>query len=182
MYFVRLIMSHVYEALRIVKTISKTPRFRDAVYRCDRMTVEAFEQVERFIEAPDEMEMLERFRNKIGFHYDWWLSGETLRDMMEKHASDIWSYSMGSESLDWHFELADAVMDRMVVRKIFGLDECASPERTAKTEAIAVRQQEIARKFTDFASHFVRYYSRFPADFPEPRMPKAESKVRARKA
>src|SRR5271156_1036731 len=41
MYFVRLIMSHVHEALRIVKMISQIPGFRDAVYRCDRMTVAA---------------------------------------------------------------------------------------------------------------------------------------------
>jgi hypothetical protein len=67
---------------------------------------------------------------------------------------------MGTEPLDWYFELADAVMDRMIIRKIFGLDEDASQRRTVKTEAIAMRQQEIARKYTDFAAHFVRHYSK----------------------
>jgi hypothetical protein len=41
MYFVRLIMSHVHEALRIVRAISQAARLRDAVYRCDRITIAA---------------------------------------------------------------------------------------------------------------------------------------------
>jgi hypothetical protein len=162
MYFVRLTMSHVYEALRIIKIISQTPRFRAAVYECDGPTIEAFETVEQFTKSKEELDMLDNFRNKVGFHYDWSLSGETLREVADHDTTraSVWAYSMGTEPLDWHFELADAVMDRMIVRKIFGLDQDRSVERTAKTEAIAMRQQEIARKYTDFAAHFVRHHSR----------------------
>jgi hypothetical protein len=65
---------------------------------------------------------------------------------------------MGSEPLDWRFELAEAVMDRIVIREVFGLNEPRGPERTRKTEEIATRIQEISILFTNFAAHFVWHH------------------------
>ena len=82
---------------------------------------------------------------------------------MAKYFHDhVWSYSMGTDSLDWYFELADAIMERMVVRKAFGLNEPKSVERDEKLTDISVSIQEIGREFTDFAGHFVRHSSSRP--------------------
>jgi len=67
---------------------------------------------------------------------------------------------MGSEPLDWYFELAEAVMDRIMIRDVFGLKQPRGPQRTKETELIAGRLQEISITFTNFAAHFVRHYSR----------------------
>ncbi len=63
-----------------------------------------------------------------------------------------WGYSVGSTPLDWHYELGDAVMDRMVVRFVLGADEPRSPERRKKIEEIATRLDQIAFTFTNAAA------------------------------
>ena len=64
------------------------------------------------------------------------------------------------DSLDWHFELADAVVDRMMVREVYRQKGPRGPERRERLNSIAIREQEIARAFSDFAAHFVRHYSK----------------------
>jgi hypothetical protein len=81
-----------------------------------------------------------------------------VREIALQSPDAIWSYSMGSEPLDWRFELAEAVMDRIVIREVFGLNEPRGPERTRKTEEIATRIQEISILFTNFAAHFVWHH------------------------
>jgi hypothetical protein len=82
-----------------------------------------------------------------------------MREIARHSPDAIWSYSMGLGPLDWRIELADAVMDRIVICEVFGLKEPKGPERTRKTEAIATRIQDISILFTNFASHFVWHYS-----------------------
>jgi hypothetical protein len=168
LYFVRILMGHVYEAFKMIQVISKHPQLRDAVMDCDQHTIEEFLLVELFVKSP-EMEMLEDFRNKAAFHYDRELPIKNLKKLTKKRPHDEdseeqsdtpYACSMGHDGLDWHFELGDAVMSNMVIYDIFKQDYPKSAERRKKVEEIATRQQEIARAFTDFAGHFIRHYSR----------------------
>jgi hypothetical protein len=158
MYFIRILMGHVYEGLTIIEHISRVPDLRAAVDRCDAQTIDAYQALDTFIRSP-EMKILDRFRNRAAFHYDRQLPERHLREIARHSPDAVWSYSMGSEPLDWHFELADAVVDRIVIREVFGLREPRGPERTRKTEAIATRFQDISILFTNFAAHFVWHYS-----------------------
>ena len=68
--------------------------------------------------------------------------------------------SAGPELPDQSFGLADAAVDRMIVCEVFRLRGPRGPERTAKTEELALRLQDISHRFTEFAFHFVRHFSR----------------------
>ncbi|MFZ2107022.1 MAG: hypothetical protein WAV18_16885, partial [Roseiarcus sp.] len=155
MYFIRVLMSHVYEALTIIDEINKSDELRDRVAKCDSRTQQNFAQLVAILNSP-ERGHLYRFRSKATFHYDPKVTAEHLQKTIEYDLDAVWSYSVGSTSLDWHFELSDAVMDRMVVRYVFGADEDRSPARREKVREIATRLDAIATQFTDFASHFIQ--------------------------
>lgn len=158
MYFIRVLMGHVYEGLCIVREICANPALRANVDLCDAQTARDFDALENFI-ASKEFKVFNLFRNRAAFHYDRQLPQRHLQEIAAHSPELQWSYSMGSEPLDWRFELADAVMDRIVIREVFGLNEPKGEERTRKTEVIATRIDEISRLFTSFAAHFVWRFS-----------------------
>jgi hypothetical protein len=154
MYFVRLIMSHVHEALIVIDEINRSIGLRAAVDQCDARTRENFGKLVAVLNSP-ERGRLSRFRTKATFHYDREMPAKHLRAVIASDPTATWSNSAGSTPLDWHFELADAVMDRMVVRFVFGADQPRSPARTEKVREIGTRLDRIATMFTDFAASFI---------------------------
>jgi hypothetical protein len=78
MYFVRVLMSHVHEALKIIEEIKNSVHLRAAVGKCDRRTQEHFENLIAVLNSP-ERGYLFRFRNKATFHYDKAATQEHLR-------------------------------------------------------------------------------------------------------
>ena len=154
MYFVRLIMSHVHEGLKIVDEINKNSELRAAVDRCDTEAQEAFQMLVAILNSPHRGQLF-RFRTKATFHYDNEVPAHHLEKVVTHDPSAIFSYSVGLTALDWHYELGDAVMDRMIVRYVFGLDEDRSPERSRKIAEFATRLDGIASTFTMFASSYI---------------------------
>jgi hypothetical protein len=168
LYYVRILMGHVCEALKVIKLISESPPLREAVMDCERRTVEAFVLVESFVKSSD-FAILNKLRNKAAFHYDIDLPIKNLKRLAKKRPDDEeseeqsdvpYACSMGPDGLDYHFELGDMVMNTMLIRDIFKQDCPKSEERRKKVGDIAMRQQEIARAFTHFAAHFIRHYSK----------------------
>ena len=155
MYFIRLIMSHVHEALKIVGEINKHSELRAAVDQCDEETQAAFKKLVAAMNSPERGQLF-RFRTKATFHYDDKVPADHLQKILADDPDASFSYSTGSTALDWHYELADAVMDRMVVRYVFGADEIRSRERSRKIGEFATRLDEIATTFTLFASRYVQ--------------------------
>jgi hypothetical protein len=158
-YFVRVLLSHVYEGLLIVEEISQLTHLRSAVDECDKHTISAFRFLEDVVESK-EMDLFRVLRSRATFHYDQQLPLLSLAEIAKQQPDRQWSCSVGSEPLDWRFELADAVVDRMMIREVFRLRGPRGPERTAKTEELALRLQDISHRFTEFAFHFVRHFSR----------------------
>jgi len=154
MYFIRVLMSHLHEALKIVDEINKDTDLRAAADRCDARTQANFATLVTMLNSRERGQLF-RFRTKTTFHYDPAVLAGQLEAVITQDPDAIWSCSVGSTPLDWHYELADAVMDRTVVRFVFGADEPRSPERFEKIEKFATRLDEIATMFTDFASNFV---------------------------
>jgi hypothetical protein len=158
-YFVRVLLSHVYEGLGIIEEISRSPKLRSSVDECDARTISTFQFLDSVVKS-HEMDVFDRLRNRATFHYDRQLPALSLDEIMKDEPNRPWSYSVGSEPLDWRFELADAVMDRIIIREAFRLRGPRGPERTAKTEELALRLQDISQRFTYFASNYVRYFCR----------------------
>jgi hypothetical protein len=157
-YFVRLIMSHVHEALKLIDEINRSPDLRAAVDGCDARTGENFKELVAILNSPQRGQLF-RFRNKAGFHYDQDAPAEHLKKVIAHDPTATWSYSVGSSPLDWHFELGDAVMDRMVVRFVFAADESSSAAQVKKIDEIVTRLDQIAFMFVDFATSFIERHS-----------------------
>jgi hypothetical protein len=153
MYFMRMQLGHVFEALIAVKEIKDDPTLRALVDRCDERTIESFEKVAAFLGTPDHYILL-RFRNNAAFHYDRRLLGRHLKRLVDRNPGHVSTYSMGTEQLDWYFEVADAVGDRLVVREVFNIPDGA--DVAAEADAIVQRMHDMAEAFMDFAGHFIR--------------------------
>ena len=158
-YFVRVMLSHIHEGLRIIEDISRSQLLRSSVDECDQPTNSDFRVLETIINSP-EMELLRKLRSRATFHYDEQLPFKSFQEIAKDQPDRAWSYSEGSEPLDWRFELAEAVMERMMHRKVFGLvGPRGSDDLTAQTEALAKRLEDISRKFTRFAFRYVEHFS-----------------------
>jgi hypothetical protein len=155
MYFLRVLISHTFEALEIVKQIRDTPELTSAVEQCDAQTQSSFAAVVKAIGADDYKRML-RIRNDISFHYGRKIVERGLEEIATEHPDVAVAMTVGSETILWHFEPADLVVDRIVCRKIFDI-----PKGSDLSEEIGVivdRIQRIGEQLTDFAGHFIRHH------------------------
>jgi hypothetical protein len=153
LYYGRMLMSHIYEALKIIKDIQNNTRLWAAVQKCDVKTRESFAAVAAFLKTTD-YAALRRIRHNVGFHHDPKLTIKALGQINQKFSDHRFTYSLGHEPLDWYFELGDLVVDRIVVRDIF-----AAPERAdvrAAIDPILMRMHTMAAAFSDFAGYFIR--------------------------
>ena len=124
MFFVRVQMAYVFEALGIIKEIWHSADLMAVVEAGDRRTAEAFAAVSNFIDSND-YKLLAQFRNSAGFHYDGKRAERAVKEIAEARPADRSPQTLGSEPLDWHFELGDNVFERIVVRYIFGVPDGA---------------------------------------------------------
>ena len=81
-----------------------------------------------------------------------------LQQIATKFPYDVSPVSLGHETLDWYFELGDKVVDRMVVRDIFKVDEKVGMR--AAIDAVLSRLHVMAAAFSDFAGYFIRHYAK----------------------
>jgi hypothetical protein len=69
LYYGRMLMAHVYEALSIIEEIQNSPKLKSLVDACDPETRTSFDAVAAFLRTAD-YGMLCRIRNNASFHYD----------------------------------------------------------------------------------------------------------------
>src|SRR5260370_23814662 len=69
-YFIRLQISHIYEAMKIVKEIRDSPALMKAVDRSDRFTKKGFAALLAFAGSPEFEKVMGRIRTNRAFHYD----------------------------------------------------------------------------------------------------------------
>jgi hypothetical protein len=157
LYFGRMQMAHIYEALLVIEETTKSSTLMRAVECCDAKTRESFEQVTAFLSTGD-YKILCRIRNNASFHYNGKLAVRALRQIVKRRPQDVSPCSLGGEPLDWYFELGDKVIDRFLVREIFEVKGNADM-RAAINEVLA-RLHVMAVAFSDFAGHFIRQHAR----------------------
>jgi hypothetical protein len=153
LYYGRMLMSHVFEALGIIEDIKKSETLKAAVQNCDAKTRASFDAVVAFLTCAD-YKMLLQIRNSAGFHYDRKRAINALKQIDRKFPDLHFAYTLGHAPLDWYFELGDAVSDRIVVRDIFGAAE--GQDVRASIDPILMRLHTMAMAFNDFAGHFIR--------------------------
>lgn len=154
LYFGRIQSAHLFEALEIIAEIKKDPDLLKWVERCDPQTIKAFETVAAFI-GTDDYKLMAKMRNVAAFHYDPKLTLRRLKNLAEKYPEHVSGISMGSETLDWYFELGDVIVDGIVVRDVFEIGE----QDDVRTGALKVldRLHIIGEGLTNFAGYFIRH-------------------------
>jgi hypothetical protein len=130
-YFIRLQISHIYEAMKIVEEIRDSPALMMAVNRSDRFTRKGFAALLAFIGSTEFQKVVGRIRNNLTFHYDPKTIERALASLVAKHPDASGSISLGDEPHNWFFEPGDMVGDHAAVREIFKVPEGA--DVTAET-------------------------------------------------
>src|SRR5262249_40508573 len=122
--------------------------------RADTPTKRSFEVVEAFLDTED-YKMVAKLRNVIAFHYDPRLIMRRYQEIVQKSSTHISSYSLGTSTLDWYFELGDLIADLVVVRDIFGIS--AEVDIGNAVVKVLDRLHVIGVSFTDFGGYFIRH-------------------------
>jgi hypothetical protein len=158
MYFIRQQISLLYEEMKIIRKILKTPALMDAVSKCDAETQNAFRDIKKFIGTEDYKKIVGRLRNKVGFHLDEDVVITALNGLETEHPGVRMSMSWGEDVIDWHYEPGDRVIDRIVVRDIFDIPKDADIHE--EIDKIVARLQVVSEHFAVFAVHFIQKITR----------------------
>jgi hypothetical protein len=157
-YFIRLQISHIYEAMKIVEEIRDNPELMKAVDRSDRFTKKGFAGLLAFIGSSEFEKVMGRIRNNLTFHYDPKTIERALASLVAKHPDASGSMSLGDEPHNWFFEPGDMVGDRAAVREIFKVPEGA--DVLAETDKIVMRLHDIIQMFGGVAGSLIWQNSR----------------------
>ncbi len=156
-YFVRLQISHIFEAIKVIEEIRDDPDLMKAVDRSGAPTRKGFATLLTFIGSA-EFKMMARIRNNLTFHYDPKTIELALASLVAKHPDATGSVSLGDEPHHWFFEPGDMVADRAAVREIFKVPEGA--DVGVETDKIVMRLHEIVQMFGGVAGSLIWQNSR----------------------
>lgn len=155
MYFVRLMIGHIYEALKVINDINTKSELRNAVGQCDQRTQELFNKV-----APDagndQFKRMGKVRNNITFHYLHDKIEPALASLAKKFPNDNRPISIGEKSIQTYFEPSDRIIDNAVLREIFEVPEEA--DLSAEIEKVIENMQLIGEKLATFAGLFIFHH------------------------
>jgi hypothetical protein len=152
-YFIRLQVSHIYEAMAIVKEIRDSPTLMKAVARSDRFTKRGFDRLITFMGSPEFQKVMGRIRNNLTFHYDPKTIERAMQSLVTKFPEASGTMSLGDEPHNWFFEPGDMVGERAAVREIFKVPEGADVRE--ETDKIVMRLHDIIQTFGGFAGSLI---------------------------
>jgi hypothetical protein len=157
MYFLRLLIAHLHESMKIIKDIKKTPELMEAVEACEEKTQNDFAAVWALVGTADYKSIM-TMRNKIGSHWDDDVVEPAIFEMNQENPDYSMLLSLGDEMLDWHFDPADRIIDRVVVKKVFDIPKGADIEE--EVDKIVRRLFDVVDALVSFAGHFIRHHTR----------------------
>lgn len=164
MYFVRLQLGHLYEALKIISEINQDNDLRDVVNLCDSRTQESFSALMQLSHGDSNKrfeELVGRVRHNLVFHYE--QSGKlitkALKDRASRPEARNTSVTRGNHAYLWHFKVADDIVDSIVTRQIWRIPRDADLREEA--DKVADYVHEVLIQFADFAGEFIwKYFTR----------------------
>jgi hypothetical protein len=152
MYFVRMLISHTYEALTILNKINGTPELLKVVQNSSKPTQEAFNKAIAVV-GTNQYKFFKDVRNSLGFHY---LPG-TVRYTIGRQADRVpdvrLSLSVGSDTLQWYYEPGDRIIDSFLIRDVFGIPEDQSAVK--EVDRLIHEMQVVAEHIASFAGYFI---------------------------
>jgi hypothetical protein len=162
LYFLKLQLSHLFEALAIVEKINVDPALLQVVSRCDRQTQASFRRLQDLIPGGKDRPRLEpwfaQIRNNLAFHYGQAekMIVRALQDRASRPNLGTSWITRGNTAYLWHFNLGDEVHDSIVVRQILKIPPSANVREEA--DKIAMELHQVFLTFMDFAGDFIWKY------------------------
>jgi len=162
MYFLRVELGHLHEALKIIKSVKNSPPLLKRIGRLDNRSQASYAVLEKYVSGGKEQERLKNLigvlRNNVGFHYN--ESGKliewAIKDRSSRKTGRNSSIVRSDEGHGWRFRVADDVVDSIVVRKIWKI-----PREKNMDEEIGKIGQEVNQvlaAFLDFCGEFIWDY------------------------
>jgi hypothetical protein len=165
MYFVRLQIAHLFEALHIISEVKCDPALSNLIWQCDTRTQESFKCLEQFLQGGTQYQWFQRIvgrvRHNLTFHYDnsGRLIDRAIDDRAGRPVSQYSSITRGSTTYLWYFKAADELLDSVVVRQIWKIPR--GRDLRSEADSISDEIHSVTLAFIDFCGEFIwRFCSR----------------------
>jgi hypothetical protein len=152
MYYIRMLISHIFEALTVVNKINDTPELKKFVERSIPGIRAEFAKCVAVI-GTKRYKQMKDLRNGFGFHY---LGGPVQNAIASQavKAPDVQlSLSVGSDPLDWYYQPGDRIIDSAVVRGVFEVPEGADVQE--EVTRLIHDLQQVGDHLAQFAGYFI---------------------------
>lgn len=158
LYWVRLQLAHMSEAFHILEEIRDNVELIRLLERCDLQTQESFNKLRPFMHGGDRHnefnQLVERVRSNVTFHYQCdKLILKAIRSLASAPEHRFSSISRGDTVSQWHFQVADVVLDSIVVRELWKVPMVKSSSEGA--DEAAWKAHLIFLSFMDFSGEFI---------------------------
>jgi len=154
-YFVRLMVSHLHEALLLVREFKNYPELDVILRKCSRQAQSWFEDICKCLPGGADSKLfglqISRLRNKLSFHYDRDHIDNALDRLAVENAPAM--ITMGGDYYLSRFNLADRVCDSILVHQV--LQEITG---TTSKDRLATFMDFVNKKCLAFLS-FAREFS-----------------------
>jgi hypothetical protein len=152
MYFVRMLISHVFEALTVINKIRNMPELMAIVDRSPAPTKAAFSRSAAVI-GTEKYKHMKELRSGLGFHY----LDHPVRGAIESQGKKVpdlqLSLSVGHDPLEWYYEPGDRIVDSAVVREIFKIPEGDDVQK--EVDKLIHDIQSVGDDLAAFAGYFI---------------------------
>lgn len=164
MYFVRVELAHLYEGMKVIQAIRGNAYLSKLLEKCDPQTQADFDELLKFVVGGEKRKRFEllvgQIRNNLTFHYSDTKGkqiGNALKGRAKRSGGQWSSITRASSSHRWHWKVADDLVDSIVLREIWKIEEGANLR--AETDLILEEIAQIVRLFLDFSGEFIwRYF------------------------
>jgi hypothetical protein len=141
LFLAKLQMAYMFEAFDVIRDISKTGALVGHIEKLSEPAQDAYQRMVAFTASTD-YALLAEFRNSAAFHYDTKRASQAVKEIADENPADVQGASMGDDTIDWHFALADKAYERIVTRHIF---------KVPTDKDVAKESDAIANRFLDMS-------------------------------
>jgi hypothetical protein len=152
MYFVRMLISHVFEALTVINKIKETAELFRIVEQSTKPTVDAFQRCASVI-GTEKYKRMKELRSGLGFHYLDKPVREAIASQATKAGDIQLSISVGHDPLEWFYEPGDRIIDSALVRGIFRIPEGADVQK--EVDRLIHDIQAVGDDLAAFGGYFI---------------------------
>jgi hypothetical protein len=160
MYFVRLQMAHLHEALKIVNEIRGYPSLLSMIDDCPGQTSDHFAQLLCFVDGGtqrgDFLKYVELVRHRVTFHYDKRTIKRALSDRARRKGDAAHLMTVADDIRRVRFQIADDLVNTLVCHHVWGIP--SGTDTQIEADRIADFGFRIYKAFLEFARTFIERY------------------------